>query len=387
MMELNNNFICQSCSNGCNLSFRLLAGDEAEIFGYQCRKGLTFAGQYLSRELKKKITIANKDAVQGLQYSFEALSKVAAFWNIRLKAVHPDIDILGSPERINFRTVIESDKGELFKLEKIFDRTLATKTRILKTLEFLHAQGLKPIVPYFKTKQNDYVAHCEDSYWQLAPFVKGRPLNRLKYIFEGWRGNAAAQFLIDLSRASKDIPFFDKSDVFSLPQYIIKLMRTLKAYEPKTFIRIEPVAKLLEADFFPLYDNLPVAFCHGDYHPLNIIWSEKDIEAVIDWEFAGYKSEMYDVANMMGCLGVENPQSLQGDFVAEFVNAFSASGIMDERSWGLLLEFIVAQRFAWLSEWLRKKDAEMIELETTYMELLINNKAVLTETWKAMRVA
>jgi aminoglycoside phosphotransferase (APT) family kinase protein len=42
----------------------------------------------------------------------------------------------------------------------------------------------------------------------------------------------------------------------------------------------------------------PVAFCHGDYHPMNIIWSADDIKCVIDWEFSEYKSEIYDAANI-----------------------------------------------------------------------------------------
>jgi len=41
-----------------------------------------------------------------------------------------------------------------------------------------------------------------------------------------------------------------------------------------------------------------VAFCHGDYHPMNIIWSADDIKCVIDWEFSEYKSEIYDAANI-----------------------------------------------------------------------------------------
>jgi homoserine kinase type II len=45
------------------------------------------------------------------------------------------------------------------------------------------------------------------------------------------------------------------------------------------------------------------------------------------------------------------------------------------------LDFIVALRFAWLSEWLRKSDKEMIELEQVYMRLLIENKEQLVHSW------
>jgi homoserine kinase type II len=45
-------------------------------------------------------------------------------------------------------------------------------------------------------------------------------------------------------------------------------------------------------------------------------------------------------------------------------------------------EFVVAVRFAWLSEWLRHKDSEMIELETIYMNLFVDNSGMLKSTWK-----
>ena len=47
----------------------------------------------------------------------------------------------------------------------------------------------------------------------------------------------------------------------------------------------------------------------------------------------------------------------------------------------MLLEYIIALRFAWLSEWLRHKDHEMIELETVYMKLLIDNANDLKHIW------
>ena len=45
-----------------------------------------------------------------------------------------------------------------------------------------------------------------------------------------------------------------------------------------------------------------MAFAHGDYHPLNVIWTKAGIAAVIDWEFSGLKPEMYDAAILVGCL-------------------------------------------------------------------------------------
>ena len=131
----------------------------------------------------------------------------------------------------------------------------------------------------------------------------------------------------------------------------------------------------------PMYEKLPVAFCHGDYHPLNIIWSTDDIKCVIDWEFSGYKSEIYDAANLIGCVGVEDPQSLTGNLVKSFIADMKRAEIISNISWRYLVEFIIALRFAWLSEWLRRRDTEMIRLELDYMRLVIENKSSLQKAW------
>ena len=115
---------------------------------------------------------------------------------------------------------------------------------------------------------------------------------------------------------------------------------------------------------------------------MNVIWSAKGINAVIDWEFLGYKPEIYDIGMMIGCLGMEKPQSLTGDLVFEFVKRLKESGLIAEISWSYLFEFVLALRFAWLSDWLRKSDHEMIDLEVVYIQLLLENRDVLIRSWK-----
>ena len=58
-----------------------------------------------------------------------------------------------------------------------------------------------------------------------------------------------------------------------------------------------------------------------------------------------------------------------------------ASGIYSALSWEHFQGLVLALRFAWLSEWLRKNDEEMIALELDYMELLIENETFLREKW------
>jgi len=47
--------------------------------------------------------------------------------------------------------------------------------------------------------------------------------------------------------------------------------------------------------------------------------------------------------------------------------------------WQFFPEYLLALRFAWLSEWLRQKDKEMIEMEEAYMKLLVGNMEILRQ--------
>jgi homoserine kinase type II len=50
-------------------------------------------------------------------------------------------------------------------------------------------------------------------------------------------------------------------------------------------------------------------------------------------------------------------------------------------SWETLPEFVAATRFAWLSDWLRRDDREMVEMEVAYIQLLMNHRQSLANRW------
>ena len=138
----------------------------------------------------------------------------------------------------------------------------------------------------------------------------------------------------------------------------------------------------VEQEFADLEGAFPIVFCHGDFHPLNVIWSEDGIKSVIDWEFLGYKPEVYDVANLIGCVGFEDPAGLTEGFVAELISRMMKANALSPVCWQYLAEWVVVIRFAWLSDWLRRRDREMIDLEVTYIHLLIDNRQALKDIWK-----
>jgi len=175
---------------------------------------------------------------------------------------------------------------------------------------------------------------------------------------------------------------FDRRQPFQLQRFLIDLFRKLERFEADLYLRLKPERVFLERHFFAAAESMPIGFCHGDFHPMNILWGEHLINAVIDWEFCGYKSEIYDMALMIGCAGMEEPSSLTLDMVCEFLRRLRSSGRFSYYHWEVLFPFVLAVRWAWLSEWLCGGDREMIELETIYMRMLLENRSRLTEAWK-----
>jgi homoserine kinase type II len=372
-----NNLICQECPNGCNLSLEWKDQTHALIVGNKCARGVGYAGRILRQD--QKVYVASKEKTPAV--SETTIKDIVRSWGIALSKLRYDIPVQGSPERSVFRVVFEDDAKNLFVLEQLFLKTLAAKRNIAKTLELLAQRKLEFIRPYKNSLQGEAIVKYKSGFWQIADFVPGVELNRTTYMFEKWRGVLLAKFLIDLREKSKDLPFFHTKKTFSLKDYVYRLAGHVKMYKPSLQEEIVPVMDFLEKELMPSYDKFPISFCHGDYHPMNIIWSKNDINCVIDWEFLGYKSEIYDMANLIGCIGIENPLALQGELVQNFIAEIKKAQIISGTGWRYLLEFIIALRFAWLSEWLRRHDEEMITLEMDYMRLLMENKKILYKAW------
>jgi homoserine kinase type II len=306
----------------------------------------------------------------------------AAQWGLDVRSIRKDIDICGSPQRCEFRFVIECINDDLYMIESLIENEINQKHAIISNLNDLAKRGLAGINPYIASKNHDYIVKNDKKFWQISRFISGVSLKRPEYVFDQWRGKIMANFLIDLRRKSENMPGFDCRRPFSLINYIKTLTRQIKIFDPELQNKIQPVIDFLQNNFIKAHDSLPVCFCHGDFHALNVIWSDSSINAVIDWEFSGIKPEIYDMANMIGCIGIENPEALAGLLVINFISRLKNAAMISELGWAVLVEFIVALRFAWLSEWLRHKDHEMIELEMVYMKLLIDNADDLKQIWK-----
>jgi homoserine kinase type II len=304
-------------------------------------------------------------------------AEAARDWNLSFRRNRRDLQIAGSPDRCELRLVIECDSDRLYVLESLFEADADHKLEIITCLNFLSEKGLKAVSPYLRSTSGGYIVNSGSRLWQLSPFVPGVPLVRPAYVWDGWRGEVMADFLIRLNTLSRNISCLKNLSAFSITDYIQKLVAQIQTHAPDVLDGIRPVVRFVEERFIKAHDLLPLSFCHGDFHPLNVIWSPNGIHAVIDWEFLGIKPEIYDAANLIGCIGIEDPQALLGDLVRNFILRLKQSKWISNASWNVLIEFVIAIRFAWLSEWLRHDDREMIALETLYMNILTDNADML----------
>ncbi|MBU1340105.1 MAG: phosphotransferase [Proteobacteria bacterium] len=303
-------------------------------------------------------------------------------WNIEFECVRQDIEIQGSPERTLSRVVIQDKDGLLFLVEKFAKTKFLIRQDVAKAIEYLNQNGLKQALMYQKTKNGRFLPFYRDGCFQLSSFLDSTGIKRPDYLSSSKMGLNFAIFLIDLSFASANIEKKIFFKPFSIKKYIYKLFREMKIYDNKMYKRFLPYLSFLEKEFMEIHDKLPISFCHGDLHPLNVIWDQDQISAVIDWEFTGMKPDIYDAANIVGCAGIENPNGLGMPMVKAFLKQTRRHNLFKELGWRFFPEYVLALRFAWLSEWLRKKDKLMLEMEEAYMGILVNNMDILRQEWE-----
>jgi len=218
-----------------------------------------------------------------MMYTDRFLKSVLEAWGLEFKQTRPDLAVAGSPERCEFRVVAETSTGGLFLMESLPEAGVPHKRRIMHALEHLSRRGLAHVQPYLPKPDGEIVTHHEGSFWQILPYTKGEDLDRPAYVFEGWRGQVLADFLIGLRRRAGDVPGFDPAHPFSILDFIRDFQGKLEQHDPVILRRIEPPLNAVMTDFPALHDRLPISFCHGDFHPLNVIWSKDQILSVIDW--------------------------------------------------------------------------------------------------------
>lgn len=312
----------------------------------------------------------------------EFLQWLSHRWNIEFTGIRTDIEIPGSPERTVSRAVIQDGSGRLFLLEKFPPEKFSIRNQVAKAVDFLNRRGLFEALPYRKSDQGEFLPFFREGCFQISPFLDGTVLKRPDYLDSPDMGKNFALFLARMQRASQGIEKVLSFPQFSLKVYIYKLFSEMKIHDQPVYEKFLPFLRFLESGFMQAHDHLPLSFCHGDLHPLNVIRHQDKIKAVIDWEFTGIKPDLYDAANLVGCAGMENPNGLGMPMVMTFLEEIQKTPVISETGQRFFPEYVLALRFAWLSEWLRKKDHIMLDMEETYMGILVDHVEEIRKCWQ-----
>ena len=216
---------------------------------------------------------------------------VETTWGIRVKGVVSGAKIQGSPERSLSRAVFEDQAGRRFLLEKFSREKWEVRALVNRVLFRLARSGLSRALAPEMAGSGDVLPFFGTAAFQVTRFLDSTELRRPQWLSSPEIGDEMAGFLVEMHRASGHILRKFSFPAFSLKAYIYKLFRDMEAHHPQAYQRYLPVRRFLEQGFMDAHDSLAVTFCHGDFHPLNVIWDNRRIRAVIDWEFTGAKPD------------------------------------------------------------------------------------------------
>ncbi len=309
----------------------------------------------------------------------EDISNILKLWGIDSLSIRSDIFVPGSSERCVQRHVVEDGDKNVWVLERLFPDQFERREHIGRMLERLRESGL-PVLYYCRSSQGGFVAQEDGFHWQLAPHVPGDALPQPDFVDDEKRGRSLGEFLVRLRQVGSDIHDLDSVPDFNLPQYVEELMDTVRLRKPELHSALASVRTVL-SPLFDAWNDLPHCLCHGDFHPLNVIWKGQEVAAVIDWEFAGLRPALYDVANCLGCVGIEDPNALNVGLAPAMLQRMQEGDILNNSGAQFFPHLLLALRFAWMSEWLRRDDLEMQYLECDYMTLLAGNLGGLSRVW------
>ncbi|KAB1443312.1 phosphotransferase enzyme family protein [Pseudodesulfovibrio senegalensis] len=307
------------------------------------------------------------------------ISNILKQWGIDSLSIRSDIFVPGSSERCVQRHVLEDEDGAVWVLERLFPKQHERRERIGQALERLRGAGL-PVLYYRRSAQGGFVAQLDGYHWQLAPHVPGDRLPQPDFVDDAERGRSLGDFLVRLHRAGAAVHELDETPDFDLPGYVDELLETVRTRQPGLHGALVSVRPAL-TPLFEVWGDLPRCLCHGDFHPLNVIWRGMDVAAVIDWEFAGPRPVLYDAANCLGCVGIEDPGALNAGLAPAMLESMGQGGMLDGDAMRFFPHMLLGMRFAWMSEWLRRNDREMQNLESDYMNLLARNLDGLSRIW------
>ncbi|MBO4304647.1 MAG: aminoglycoside phosphotransferase family protein [Lentisphaeria bacterium] len=280
--------------------------------------------------------------------------------------------ITGSPNRTERRFLFRDGKGVFHIAEGYALRKQSSQIRQNLLLEFLAEHGLPGIHPFLRTISGEHGEVSDALFWQIRPYIPAEAVpretlgNRPEYALL-W-GDFLLQMKDILQHSSTPPPM--PNPPFFMADFLPRLRNLVRNEMPSIMEELDKFEELL-VPFFKWERKADGMFAHGDFHPGNLLMGEGGIRGVIDWEFAGVKFPGYDMALLMGCLAMDDPENLVSPTVLTLRDHLFEKGYLPEDAWDLLPQMVAAARLGWLGEWLTLKEESLVRQELALLSLLL----------------
>ena len=292
-------------------------------------------------------------------------------WALDIRRNRPDLQISGSPNRTLARSVLEDVSGKLYLLEQYDLRKKSAQTAQNRILQFLQTRQLPGIHPALQTQDGGHGITHDRSFWQLRPWVEADPLPRQTLGSDSRIAGIWSDILLKLKEISLDPAMPPTAgERFTFTGYIRKLLPFTERRMPDLAGDLKEILQFLNP-FLERENTLPLMFAHGDFHPGNILLQNNAVSAVIDWEFLGWKCAGYDLALLLGCLGMDDPDWLDGKAVRTLQDNLFLQNYMPEPVWQDLPDLMAAIRLGWFGEWVDLGDHATAKQEIAYIRFLL----------------
>lgn len=297
----------------------------------------------------------------------EDLNFFQTHWHFEAVRPAEKFPISGSPNRSVKRFVFHSGQGD-FIAEAFELRKKSRQIRQNEILEFLARNRMQGVFSWLRTVDGAHGVAGGGWFWQVRPWCAADPLPRKTLGDEAAFARIWSRVLLELKEFSpaenSDLQMPNENFAFSA--YLPVLDRFAREKSADFYPRISQMLKRISPLCRQL-DSLPRMFAHGDFHPGNILVRNGNTAAVIDWEFCGWKPAGYDLALLLGCLGMDDPRWLSKGVIVDMQKELFARDYMPRAAWEMLTWTIAATRLGWLGEWIDLNDRRMVEQELTYI--------------------
>lgn len=281
--------------------------------------------------------------------------------------------ITGSPNRTENRFLFQDDSGSFYVAEGYNKAKMEAQKRQNILLETFAENHLEGIYPFCRTLSGEHGTIYGDLFWQIRPYIAADAMvEQRDFGSKGDFGKLWGEFLLQMKEIFVRLP--EKPAMpnapFYMSGYMPKLFTLAERKMPSILEKLRHFENLL-APFFKWERSVQQMFAHGDYHPGNILMGEGKIKTVIDWEFTGMKFPGYDMALLIGCLGMDHPDNLASEAVVVLQDILYENHFMEEDAWEHLTEMISSTRMGWLGEWLSMGDENLVKQEMELLSILL----------------